>query len=399
MPSTPQRDPTSVRLIIVPVSFREACSFIAEHHRHHPPPRGMKFAVGVHDGTRLVGVVTVGRPVARHLDDGWTAEVTRSCTDGTSNVNSKLYGAAWRTARGMGYRRLVTFTQLGESGVSLRAAGLEPVAWLRPRSGWDSQERPRSSGSADYIARTRWEIRSEGVVVPLLRPPEPRESSVDGAQSPCAPAVSAGTAGEPATSSSSFPLDPAPCDDGTVLMKTAVVDADWDPESMQEGRTVSGIRRPIELTGAGGGDLAQVPWGDLAAAIHELAGAVQAWAAQTPQNSDALLTAEQVAELFSLSPRTRRTRRPPESFRIAGSASTTGSAVTMSPQLSSSPHTRPTDRVAVSGLRERELVFAPAPAGACLCSRGEDVGLRREEKRRFNWVARPIQTSGWDVGE
>jgi len=28
-------------LEIVPISFREACAFIAEHHRHHRPPRGM----------------------------------------------------------------------------------------------------------------------------------------------------------------------------------------------------------------------------------------------------------------------------------------------------------------------------------------------------------------------
>jgi hypothetical protein len=83
-------------LNVVPVTFRQAHAFIATHHRHHRPPQGMKFTLGV---ATLVGVAVVGRPIARHLDDGLTAEVTRTCTDGTPNANSALYGAAWRAAR------------------------------------------------------------------------------------------------------------------------------------------------------------------------------------------------------------------------------------------------------------------------------------------------------------
>jgi hypothetical protein len=60
-----------MNLTVVPITFRHACAFIAKHHRHHQPPRGMKFAVGVAIGDELVGVATVGRPVARHLDDGY----------------------------------------------------------------------------------------------------------------------------------------------------------------------------------------------------------------------------------------------------------------------------------------------------------------------------------------
>jgi hypothetical protein len=78
------------RLRVVPVTFRQACAFIAEHHRHHRSPRGMKFAVGVARGARLVGVATVGRPVSRVLDDQVTVEVTRTCTLGDPNVNSML---------------------------------------------------------------------------------------------------------------------------------------------------------------------------------------------------------------------------------------------------------------------------------------------------------------------
>lgn len=127
---------TREQLELVPVSFRQAQAFIAAHHRHHKPPAGMKFAIGVTAGGELTGVATVGRPVARHLDDGFTLEVNRTCTDGTPNVNSMLYGAAWRAAKALGYRRLITYTQASESGASLRAAGWRVVAELRARPSW-----------------------------------------------------------------------------------------------------------------------------------------------------------------------------------------------------------------------------------------------------------------------
>ncbi|MEU4248397.1 helix-turn-helix domain-containing protein [Amycolatopsis sp. NPDC026612] len=45
-------------------------------------------------------------------------------------------------------------------------------------------------------------------------------------------------------------------------------------------------------------------FGDVAAAIQELAAAVRAAAPEPPEDPDALLTAEQVGELLQLSPRT-----------------------------------------------------------------------------------------------
>ena len=63
------------------------------NHRHHRAPQGGLFAVGVALAGRVAGVAIVGRPVARHLDNGYTAEVTRLCVlEGTPNVASKLYG-------------------------------------------------------------------------------------------------------------------------------------------------------------------------------------------------------------------------------------------------------------------------------------------------------------------
>lgn len=143
-------------LQIVPVSFAQACEFIAEWHRHHQPPAGHKFSIGVALGAVLVGVAVVGRPVARRFDNGHTLEVVRSATDGTPNANSMLYGACWRAAKALGYDRLITYTQAGESGSSLRAAGWRVVAERPPRPGWDTPSRPREAKNAN-VQRYLWE--------------------------------------------------------------------------------------------------------------------------------------------------------------------------------------------------------------------------------------------------
>ncbi|GAA5070687.1 XF1762 family protein [Streptomyces similanensis] len=146
-----------IRLHLVPVRQKDAKAFVAEWHRHHKPPAGAVFTVGAADqGGVLRAVAIVGRPVARHYDDGQTLEVTRTATDGVRNANSLLYGAAWRAAKALGYARLITYTQEGESGVSLRAAGWTVLAQRRPRPGWNCASRPRTAQGTENVARTLW---------------------------------------------------------------------------------------------------------------------------------------------------------------------------------------------------------------------------------------------------
>lgn len=147
----------SGRLRLVPLSFADACGFVSMWHRHHVAPIGHKFSVGVAEDEKLVGVAMVGRPVARAFDDGDTVEVIRTATDGTRNVNSMLYGACQRAAFALGYRRVVTYTQAGESGSSLRAAGWTIIAERPARRGWTTPSRPRDGNGNDGIARTLWE--------------------------------------------------------------------------------------------------------------------------------------------------------------------------------------------------------------------------------------------------
>lgn len=155
----PSPTPTRGRqhLRIQPISFREAAAFIADYHRHMPPPVGWKFGIAVTstDDHAIHGVVMVGRPVSRRLDDGWTLEVNRCCTDGTPHVASKLYGAAWRVAQNLGFRRMVTYTLANttEHGASLRGAGWVEAGELKGAS-WTCASRPRDTKNVHD--RIRW---------------------------------------------------------------------------------------------------------------------------------------------------------------------------------------------------------------------------------------------------
>jgi hypothetical protein len=133
-----------VSLRVVPITLKEARVFVDRFHRHHRAPQGGLFAIACAQGAEVVGVVVVGRPVARMLQDGFTAEVTRLCVlDGVKNGCSMLYAAAWRAAKAIGYTRLITYILQSESGTSLRAAGWKLIAENRGGGLWTCPSRPR----------------------------------------------------------------------------------------------------------------------------------------------------------------------------------------------------------------------------------------------------------------
>lgn len=146
-----------MKLFIVPISFKEACDFVSEHHRHHVPPQGHKFSIACsnEEGT-IVGVAIIGRPVARNADNGWTLEITRLCTDGTQNACSILYASAWRAARALGYKKLITYTLPEEGGASLKAANYKCIGETGGGT-WSRRSRPRVDKHPTLI-KLRWEI-------------------------------------------------------------------------------------------------------------------------------------------------------------------------------------------------------------------------------------------------
>ena len=150
----------------MPITLKAAKEFVADHHRHNKPPTGHKFSIGLEKEGKLIGVACAGRPVARHFDDGLTLEVNRTCTLGERNANSMLYGAIWKCARSMGYKRVITYTQADECGASLRAVGWVRVKEIEPRKSWaESSVKLRDKkchvGSGG-VARVLWEIRCAG---------------------------------------------------------------------------------------------------------------------------------------------------------------------------------------------------------------------------------------------
>lgn len=128
-------------LELVPITLKEANFFVQQHHRHHKPVTGHKFSVAASDGEKIVGVAIVGRPVSRYLDDGLTLEVNRLCTDGTKNACSFLYSAAWRAARNMGYKKLITYILESENGSSLKASGWKCIGKAGGER-WTGKRRP-----------------------------------------------------------------------------------------------------------------------------------------------------------------------------------------------------------------------------------------------------------------
>lgn len=130
------------RLQITPINLDEANAFVAVHHRHHKPVPGAKFCIAVSESDVVRGVAIVGRPVARFLDNGWTLEVNRLCTDGTKNACSMLYSSAWKASKALGYTRLITYTLPEEGGASLKASNWRLLG-SRGGGNWNRESRPR----------------------------------------------------------------------------------------------------------------------------------------------------------------------------------------------------------------------------------------------------------------
>jgi len=144
-------------ITVCPMQITSANEYIEKFHRHHEPLSvGGLFAVGVCDdaGTIIHGVAIVGRPVTTNIDNIWTVEVRRVCTDGTRNSCSMLLGAVRNAAKNLGYHRIITYTLPEEGGASLRASG-----WVFDGEGggasWDHPSRQRTAKNVG--TKHRWE--------------------------------------------------------------------------------------------------------------------------------------------------------------------------------------------------------------------------------------------------
>lgn len=130
-------------MIAIPMELKDAQAYINRYHRHHQAAHRDKFRIAASEDGRILGVIQVGRPVSRVLDDGQTLEVLRLCSNGDRNVCSFLYSRAARIAKEMGYSKIITYILENESGLSLKASGWICEAENAGGTDWNVPSRPR----------------------------------------------------------------------------------------------------------------------------------------------------------------------------------------------------------------------------------------------------------------
>lgn len=147
-------------LEVAPIAFSRMKAFVQRHHDHCPPPVCWRYGAGVWNGHTLVGVVSVGRPVARMLPQTTWVEVNRLCVDRSLpdtlryKACSTLYAWAASEAARRGFDRIITYTLSTESGMSLRYARWKPEHVTRPKS-WNSRSRQRVD-KTPLVPKVRW---------------------------------------------------------------------------------------------------------------------------------------------------------------------------------------------------------------------------------------------------
>jgi len=153
-----------MKLQPIPITLREANNFVEQFHRHsnRTTRDSGKFAIGATTGEEMVGIAIVGRPLARLLDDGYTAEITRVCTreESPKNTCSFLYGRCWRIWQQMGGKRMVTYTLQTESGSSLKGSGWKIVGKTN-KGNWDRKGRERDWQPIYGQLKFRWSVEIE----------------------------------------------------------------------------------------------------------------------------------------------------------------------------------------------------------------------------------------------
>ena len=138
---------------IRPITLKEANAFVDKNHRHHGGTVGCKFAIGLYECGKLIGVAICGRPVSRHLDNGEICEINRLCTLGDRNACSQLYGACARIAGSMGYKKIITYILQSESGSSLKSSNFV----CEGEAGGTHWTGERNKGqSIPHEMKTRW---------------------------------------------------------------------------------------------------------------------------------------------------------------------------------------------------------------------------------------------------
>ncbi len=157
------------RLSTKPITIKEANKFVEEFHRHHRPTTRNcgKWAISAVDNltNELLGIAICANPVSATYMDGYTLEVTRLCVKdntplGTASFLLSNCAKIWAQ---MGGRKIITYTLDNESGSSLKGAGWEQVAIVKPHNNWNHKSKMDGKGRDNLVIyqhkKFRWEYK------------------------------------------------------------------------------------------------------------------------------------------------------------------------------------------------------------------------------------------------
>lgn len=144
-------------LRLVPCNITNARKWIQKVHSHLDAPLTGLFAVAVEDDGRLCCIGFAEIPKSRKLMQAGCCELSRIASDGTQHAASMTIAALARAAIALGYRRIISYTILGERGTSYRAAGFWPVSITEKESGIGWANRSGRINPQQPFAKVRWE--------------------------------------------------------------------------------------------------------------------------------------------------------------------------------------------------------------------------------------------------
>jgi len=157
------------RIYVQPTTIKKANDFVKKNHRHHRPTHNNtgRFALSARCAitSKEVGVVIAGNPVSATYMDGVTLELTRLCTitQAPRGTCSFLLSRAAKIWSLMGGSRIITYTLDSESGASLRGAGWQQTATVKPHKDWLLKSlrdgKPRDNLEIYSMRKCRWELQ------------------------------------------------------------------------------------------------------------------------------------------------------------------------------------------------------------------------------------------------
>lgn len=151
--------PRTRRVRIIRLTYRDAATLLRARAPGQAPPQAHRFSLGILTRRRrLIALAMLSRPADPELDDGLTGELTWWAAERHPRATRILLAATRRTARAMGYRRLINTPGASQPAGVLSAAGWRPLDTAIAPIGADAPDPTSPAPPVADEPRTRWQI-------------------------------------------------------------------------------------------------------------------------------------------------------------------------------------------------------------------------------------------------